>query len=83
MRVEVRIRDAVLMDLVGLARTDPEFKRKARADLERTLNEYGYELTDDELAAAKEFHRRTRGMSDEELDRTLAESAHEYVMRSG
>jgi len=81
MRVEVLIRDEVLMDLVDLARTDPEFKRKARADLEGTLNEYGYELTGDELAAVKEFHRRTRGMSDEELNRTLAGSAHDYVMR--
>jgi len=82
MHVEVLIRDEVLVDLVDLARTDPEFKRKARADLEGTLNEYGYELTADELAAVKEFHRRTRDMSDEELDRTLAGSAHEYVMRS-
>ncbi len=81
MRVEVLIRDEVLMDLVDLARTDPEFKRKARADLEGALHEYGYELTGDELAAVMEFHRRTRGMSDEELNRTLAGPAHEYVMR--
>ena len=82
MRVEVLIRDEVLMDLVDLARTDPGFRRKARADLEEALNEYGYELTGDELAAVKEFHRRTQGMSDEELDLTLAGLAHEYVMRS-
>jgi hypothetical protein len=81
MRVEVLIRDEVLMDLVDLARTDPEFKRKARVDLEGTLNEYGYALTGDELTAVKEFHRRTRGMSDEELNRTLAGSAHDYMMR--
>jgi hypothetical protein len=82
MRVEVLIRDEMLMDLVDLARTDSKFKRKARADLEGALKEYGFELTGDELAVVKEFHQRTRGMSDEELDRTLAESAHEYVMRS-
>ncbi len=82
MRVEVLIRDEVLMGLVDLARTDSEFKRKARADLEGTLSEYGYELTGDELAAVKEFHRWSQEMSDEELDRTLAGSAHEYVMRS-
>jgi hypothetical protein len=81
MRVEVMIRDEVLMDLVHLARTDPEFMCKARADLEGTLNEYGYQLTGDELAAVKAFHRRTRGMSDEELTGMLAKSAHEYVMR--
>jgi hypothetical protein len=83
MRVEVLIRDEVLMDLVDLARTDPVFKRKARADLEGTLNEYGYELTGDELAAVKEFHRRTLGMSDEEFNLTLAGPAHDYTMRGG
>ena len=83
MRVEVLIRDEVLMDLVDLARTDPGFKRKARADLEGTLNEYGFELAGDELAAVKEFHRRTRGMSDEEFNLMLAGSAHDYTMRGG
>ena len=81
MRVEVMIRDEVLMNLVNLARTDPEFKRKARGDLEGALTGYGYELTGDELAAVKEFHRRTCGMSDEELDRALAGAAHDYTMR--
>ena len=81
MRVEVLIRDEVLMDLVDLARTDSEFKRKARADLEGTLNEYGYELTGDELAAVKEFHRRTRGMTDAALDLELAEHAKGSQMR--
>jgi hypothetical protein len=83
MRVEVLIRDEVLMDLVDLARTNPDFKRKARVDLEGTLNEYGYELTGEELAAVKEFHRRTRGMSDAELSRALARSAGDPVMRGG
>ena len=81
MRVEMLIRDEVLMDLVDLARTDSEFKRKARADLEATLNEYGYELTGDELAAVKEYHRRTQGMSDAELNQVLAGPAHDYTMR--
>jgi hypothetical protein len=81
MRVEVLIRDEVLMDLVEQARTDPGFRRKARADLEGALNEYGYELTGDELAAVREFHRRTRGMGDEELNRMLAGPAHDYMMR--
>jgi hypothetical protein len=81
MRVEVLIRDEVLMDLVDLARTDPEFKRKARADLEGTLKEYGYELTGDELAAVKEFHRQTQGMTDAALDRELVEHAKGSQMR--
>ncbi len=83
MRVEMLIRDEVLMDLVDLARTNPEFKRRARADLEGALHEYGYELTADELVAVKEFHRRTLEMSDAELNRTLAERASSATMRGG
>ena len=83
MRVEVLIRDEVLMDLVDLARTNPDFKRGARVDLEGALNEYGFELTGDELAAVKEFHRRTLWMSDAELSRALARSARDPVMRGG
>lgn len=83
MRIEMLVRDEVLMDLVDLARTDSEFKRKARADLEGTLNDYGYELTGDELAAVKEFHRRTRDMSDAQLNRALAERASSATMRGG
>ncbi len=83
MGAEVLIRDEVLMDLVDRVRTDPEFTRRARADLEGTLSEYGYKLTEEELAAAKEFHRRTRGMSDARLIQELAGPAHDRVMRGG
>jgi hypothetical protein len=83
MHAEVLIRDEVLMNLVNQARTDPEFRRKARADLEGTLNEYGYELTEEELAPTREFHRRTQGMSDTELNRALAERASSDTMRGG
>ncbi len=83
MGAEVLIRDEVLMDLVNRVRTDPEFKRKARADLEGTLSEYGYELTSEELAAAKEFHQRTQGMSDAQFMQTLAGPAHDHLMRGG
>lgn len=75
MRDEVLINDEVLIDLAVRVREDPEFRRKARADLEGTLNEYGYELTEEELAATREFHRRTRGMSDAELNQELAARA--------
>jgi hypothetical protein len=83
MHDEVLIHDEVLMNLVDQARTDPEFRRRARADLEGTLNEYGYELTEEELAATKEFHRRTHAMSDAELNRALAERASSDTMRGG
>jgi hypothetical protein len=83
MRHEELTRDEVLVDLVDRARTDPEFKRKARINLDGTLSEYGYELTREELAAAKEFHRRTQGMSDAEVNRALAGPAHRHLMRGG
>lgn len=73
--------DDVLRNLVNQARTDPEFKRKARADLEGTLNEYGYELNEEELAAAREFHRQTQRMDDAQLNRELARRASSDVMR--
>ena len=69
------------MELVDLARTNPDFKRRARADLEGALSEYGYELTEEELAAVKEFNGRSRGMSDVELSRARARSARDPVMR--
>ncbi len=83
MGAEVLIRDEVLMDLVDRVRTDPEFTRRARTDLEGTLGEYGYELTGEELAAAKEFHRRTQGMSDARFVQELAGPAHDHTMRGG
>lgn len=81
MYVEISIRDEVLANLVELARTDREFMRKARADLEGALHEYGYELTADELAAVREFHRQTSAMSDAEMNRVLAERASSAAMR--
>ena len=83
MGVEVLIRDEALVGLVNRLRTDPEFKRRARTDLEGTLSEYGYELTREELSAAKEFHRRTREMSDAQFIKALAGPAHDYLMRGG
>jgi hypothetical protein len=83
MGVEVLIRDEVLVDLVNLLRSDPVFKRRVRADLEGTLSEYGYELTEDELAAANEFHRRTQGMSEAQFTQALAGPAHDRLMRGG
>jgi hypothetical protein len=83
MSVEVLIRDEVLVDLIKRLRTDPEFKRRARADLEATLSEYGYELTGEELAVAEEFHRRTTGISEARLIQMLAGPAHDHLMRGG
>ena len=69
-------KDEVLMSLVYRARWDPKFKRRARADLEGTLiDDYRYELTEEELEACRRFWELTEGpprLSDEELDEMLA-----------
>lgn len=65
------VRNEVLMGLVDRAINDVEFREKARADLDGTLEKYGYELTHEELAAVKAFQDRTEGLTEEELDRAL------------
>ncbi len=69
------MRDEVLMELVDRAMNDQEFRRKAQEDPEGTLKEYGYELTGEEMAAVKEFHSQTKGMTNEQIDRALAGNA--------
>ncbi len=70
------VRDEVLMGLVYRARTDPEFRRNARNALDRLLIDvYRYDLTEEELAACREFHARTVDLTDEELDKELADAA--------
>jgi hypothetical protein len=66
------VRDEVLMGLVYRARTDPEFKRRARRDLEGALWEYRYQLTEEELRACRQFHADTQHLTNEELDQRLA-----------
>jgi hypothetical protein len=58
-------------ELASRAAKDPEFLRRARKDLESTLAQYGYHLTDEELRLVKNFQRQTTVMSTEELARTL------------
>lgn len=71
--VEEPVRDEVLMGLVYRARTDPEFKRNIRAALDRLLiDEYRYDLTEEELAMCRDFWSQTVGLTDEELDERLA-----------
>jgi hypothetical protein len=65
------VRKYVMRELAYRAAKDPEFLRRARKDLESTLAEYGYHLTDDELRLVKGFQRQTAAMSTEALARTL------------
>jgi hypothetical protein len=71
------VRDEVLMGLVSRAITDPEFKRRARRDVEEALWEYRYQLTDEELEVCKEFFQGTKDLTNEELDRRLAQLSSE------
>jgi hypothetical protein len=66
------MRENVLKSLASQATTDPEFLRRARNDLEGTLVQQGYNLTDEEMRLVEGLRQQTAGMSDEELARTLA-----------
>ena len=67
--------DDVLMQLADKAVADPAFRKKALTDLDGALAEAGFELTDEELAAVREFHAQTAGKSDAEVDALLADGA--------
>src|SRR5829696_5329606 len=74
--VERPVRDEVLMGLVYRARTDPEFKRSFRSAVDRVLlNEYRYDLTEEELEACRAFWCEIVGMNEEQLDYRLGELA--------
>jgi hypothetical protein len=62
----------VIAGLVEKARTDSEFRSKAVADLDGTLAEYGFELSEEELAAARDLHAQAAGMTDAELEERLS-----------
>jgi hypothetical protein len=66
------MRENVLKSLASQATMDPEFLRRARNDLEGTLVQQGYNLTDEEMRLVEGLRQQTAGMSDEELARTLA-----------
>ena len=74
--MEDPIRDEVLMGLVYRARTDLEFRRSFRSAVDRVLlNEYRYDLTEEELEACRDFWCETVGLSEVQLDHRLAELA--------
>jgi hypothetical protein len=67
------MRDEVMIDLIDRAMRDPEFREQARQDPDGTLRAHGFELTDDELQAVKEFQQQTAGLSDEELNEAITQ----------
>jgi hypothetical protein len=71
------IRDDVLMRLVDHAMGDADFRQSAQRDPEGTLRAHGYELTDEELAAVKDFQSEVAEHSDDELQQAIAGGAGE------
>ena len=67
------MRDDVLMQLTDRVMTDADFREHARRDLDDALRAAGFELNDEELAAVREFHGQTAGLSNAELEAALAD----------
>lgn len=65
------MRDEVLMELVGRAIDDEEFRRHAKQDPQSAVREAGFDLDEDEMAAVMDLHREVLHMSDEELQSRL------------
>lgn len=66
------MRESVLRDLAARAASDPAFLSGIRKDPERTLAEYGYTLTPDELEAVLDLRRRTTALGDRMVAAMLA-----------
>ena len=67
------MRDDVMIELIDRAMRDATFRDEVRRDPETTLQSAGFELTDDEMNAVKEFQQQTAGLSDEELNDAIAQ----------
>ena len=55
------MREDVLRSLAGRAARDPRFLGLMRKDLEATLAQYGYDITDEELRVLKNVQRKPPG----------------------
>jgi hypothetical protein len=73
------MRDDVLTSLVERALADEDFRRAARENLEPTLREHGYDLSDEEMAAVRLMQAQTAGWSDEQLTGQLTTMARDGV----
>jgi len=67
--------DMMLMGLVYRARWDEDFRRAAHENPEETLAQYRYQLTDSEMAAVMAFYEDVKDLTDEDLNRELANRA--------
>jgi Ribosomally synthesized peptide prototyped by Frankia Franean1_4349. len=73
------MRDDILTSLVERALKDENFRQAARADLEGTLQQHGYDVTEDELQALRVMQAQTADWSDAELTERLSVMAREGV----
>lgn len=73
------MRDDVLTSLLERVIADESFRRAARENLEPTLREHGYELTEEELGAVRLMQAQTVGLSDEQLTERLTAIARDGV----
>jgi hypothetical protein len=67
------MRGPLIQELLDRAASDSEFRKQAVQDLEGTLSANGYELTEDELNAAREFQSRVKDLTDEQLENELGD----------
>jgi hypothetical protein len=67
------MRGDVMQELLDKAANDSEFRKQAVQDLEGTLSANGYELTEDELIAAREFQSRAKDLTDEQLESEIGD----------
>lgn len=66
------MRDDVLMELVRLVRTDADFRQAILADPDAALQDHGFRLTSDELAAVHDVHAELAQLSPQQAHDRLA-----------
>jgi len=76
------MRDDVMMQLADRVMNDAAFRSHARWDLDGALLDAGFNLTHEEQAAVRVFHEQYAGLTDEELNAVLADSACRHLGRA-
>lgn len=63
--------DDVMLEIIKRSTEDEAFRQRLVSDLDGTLQAEGYQLSKEELAAAREFHGQYAEMDDDQLRDTL------------
>ncbi len=69
------MRDDVMLRLTDQLMNDSAFRERARADLDGTLKDAGFQLEPAELTAVREFHGNAAVMSDSDLMAAMSDPA--------